>query len=340
MKPGVEAIGNRPILAIVVAAAALAALAAGALAMPPIEFAGSRPARASDACVVPLPDDAPIAGAKADSLIALDPLEEVEYRTRYDLFDVDLDGDGEPEQIAQAYRYAPAGFYTRAWWGVYSKGRLDQVLFWSRAEERSRISRMSPPESLRDGADSLGFFHSIPEFFPAVDVTPHDDITGDGRPETVVWMVGRTMNLPLVQGSVAPIVLSPSGDAIRPVYRGMVLMARYLAPVKGDTTRTEGVCAARAFRLHARAQKAGGPADLLLEPFRIEGEDAICAALRKDDRGALLRDPDEFFPPKTMDASATVPPDWILIPFEGKEYGGYRFVGAGGKTGGQGGGSR
>ena len=60
------------------------------LALPPISFAGGRPAKATEKPVIPLPELAPLPPAKADSIILAISGGEKYPETRYDIFDVDL----------------------------------------------------------------------------------------------------------------------------------------------------------------------------------------------------------------------------------------------------------
>ncbi len=311
------------------AVVALGILAGGSIvrggpALPPVEFAGSRPARPSEPPAIPLPDRAPLPGGKADSLILALSGGKHYPETRYDLFEVDLDGDERPETIAQISRITNLGFYSRCWWGIYSKGRLDQVLYWNRPDERTRISRIRPPESLRDQADSLSFLHSIPEFFPAVDVTRYADLTGDGRSEIAVWMAGRALNVGIVQGALTCLILSPGPDGIHEVFRAPLLMIRNTKAPPGAATKT--ICVTSAFRLRARDRRAGGAKDLVLEPWRPDmPPDTLCRTLGFDERD-LPHDPDLWFPLKPLAGGASVSPDWLVSQWDGTRFGGYRFV--------------
>lgn len=309
----------------------VAALAAGDSAwsgpnLPEISFAGSqapRWANPDDDCPLPFPPDAPIAGTKADSLIVLLSGGKQYPETRYDLFQVDLDNDDRPEEIAQVSRITAAGFHSRCWWGVYSRGQRDQVLFWSRATERTSIGRMRRPGSLRDKADTLSFMHSIPEFFPAVDVVKFADLTGDGKPEIVVWMAGRALSVGNIQGMITPLILSATSDSIREVFRGTLLFVRH-SKAPPDYPK-DTYCGVTSFRLHSRLRHAAGPLDLLIEPWLPTADkDSLCLLL--GDERNLPHDPDVWFPLRPLPPDAPIPQDWMVSRWDGRRYGGYWFV--------------
>jgi hypothetical protein len=289
----------------------------------PIQFCGSRPARPTEPPWIPLPEKAPLTLAQADSVIRAKAGGAIWPQNRYDIFEVDLDGDGTNEQIAQVARITPLGYYSETWWGVYAGGKLNQVLYWFYAEERSRIARIPRPTSLRDKADSLGFQSSVPEFYPAVDVTSCGDITGDGKPEIVVWMIGRIAQNPTVRAFMSPAILSPGASGLDQIFRGNLILAQRKGVVRGK----EGVpeCRAVSFRLRTRIRKAGGARDLLLEPWMPISPDSLCMSGWVDERG-LPHDPDQWMPVAPLGPRDPVPPNWVISRWEDGKYGGYWFV--------------
>jgi hypothetical protein len=307
-----------PALAIMVA---LAWADRPSFALPPISFSGGRPAKINEQPVIPLPDLAPLPPAQADSIIVAISKGEKFPETRYDIFDVDLDDDGKPEQIAQITRITAAGWPNRSWWGVYAGGRLDQVVYWNYPEQRENISKIQFPGSFRDSADSLGFVQSVPEFYPASDIVKYADLTGDGKPEYVVWMVGRATTPSRGTGLICPVILSPTPDGYKEVFRTWTTFV--VCRVTGPGQRSyEATCR----RLHTRTRKTGLGMDLLLEKVALPVKpDSLCRLVGQDER-FLPRDPDEWMPLKPMASSAPVPKDWMIARWDGVTYQGLQFV--------------
>ena len=291
--------------------------------VPPIQFCGSRVARPTEPPWIPLPEKAPLTLAQADSVIREKAGGAIWPSNRYDLFSVDLDGDGTMEQIAQVARITSMGYYSECWWGVYAGGGLRQILYWFYAEERTRLAKYPRPVSLRDRADSLGFQSAVPEFYPAVDVTSIGDITGDGKPEIVVWMIGRVAQAPTVKTFMSPVILSPGPDGLRDVFRGNVILAQRKGVYKGQGGTPE--CKAFAVRLHTRVRRAGGPRDILMEPWMPIPADSLCMAGWVDERD-LPHDPDQWMPATAIGPSDPVPGNWIVSRWEDGKYGGFWFV--------------
>ena len=307
-----------PALAILLA---LAVADRPSFALPPISFSGGRPAKIGEQPVIPLPELAPLPPAKADSIIVAISNGEKYPQTRYDIFDVDLDDDGKPEQIAQVARISSAGWFSRCWWGVYAGGRLDQVVYWNYNEQRDNISKIGIPQSFRDGADSLGFLQAVPEFYPAVDIVKYADLTGDGKPEYVVWTIGRVATPSRGTGLVCPVVLSPTPDGFREIFRTWTTFV--VCRVTGPQQRAyEATC----YRIHTRPGKTAGGLDLLLEEVAAPAPaDSMCRMVGLEER-LLPRDPDEWMPLKPMAASAPVPKEWMIARWDGVTYQGLQFV--------------
>ena len=293
------------------------------LALPPLEFMGSRAPSASEPPVVPLPEGGPLPAAAVDSIIVDVDHQPGGATTRYDIFVVDLDGDGNPEKIVQIVRVTSAGIYSRCWWGIYAGGRLDQVLYWSYPEQRTRLSRLASPGLRRDAADSLGFIGSVPEFLPAQDILSYADLTGDGRPEIVVWMMQGARTFVDAQAVLAPAILSPMPDGFKTIFRTYLLRTR--TPRSPSPASGRRPCSALSFRLHTRARRAGGPLDLLLEPWGPLPPDSLCVLSLLDERD-VPHDPDEWMPLKPMLADAAVPEDWLISRWEGDHFGGLWLV--------------
>ncbi len=291
--------------------------------IPTIQFCGSRPARPAEPPWIPLPEDKPLTILQADSLIQAKAGTAMWPQNRYDLFDVDLDGDGTSERIAQVARITSMGYYSECWWGVYGGGKLSQVLYWFYAEERSRLAKYPRPENLRDKADSLGFQSGVPEFYPAVEIVSCGDITGDGASEIVVWMIGRMAQSPTVRTFMSPVILSPGPDGLVPVFRGNSLLTSRRGVLRGKEGTPE--CRALAFRLHTRVRKAGGPRDILLEPWMPVPPDSLCMAGWVDERD-IPHDPDQWMPVAAIGPDEKVPPDWVISRWETGKYGGFWFV--------------
>jgi hypothetical protein len=313
---------SRWILIVVVVVVAVALGDRPSFALPEFSFANSRPAKATEEPVIPLPNLAPLPPSQADSLMVPNADGQRFPETRYDIFDVDLDDDGKPEQIAQIVRISAGGFYSRAWWGIYAGGKLDQVLYWAYPEERERLRNYPIPMSLRDRADTLSFKQNIPEFYPAVDIVKLGDLTGDGKSEIVIWMTGRAVSPAKGQGVVCPAVISPTPQGYKEIFRSQTVVAvcERLTPEKPKWARS--TC----FRIHSRLRKAGGALDLLLEPLTpATSPESLCKLVKLDER-QLPHDPDEWMPPKPMGANAPVPKDWIISRWDGTRYGAYWFV--------------
>ena len=291
--------------------------------LPPIEFCGSRVARPIEPPWIPLPESAPLSVAQADSVIREKAGVAIWPQNRYDLFSVDLDGDGEFEQIAQIARVTSLGYYSECWWGVYGGGGLRQVLYWFYAEERTRLAKYPRPGTLRDRADSLGFQAAVPEFYPAVDVTSCGDITGDGKPEIVVWMIGRIAQAPTVKAFMSPVILSPTPDGLRQVFRGNTILAQRRGTYRGQGGTAE--CKALALRIHTRVRRSGGPRDILMEPWMPVSPDSLCMAGWVDERG-LPHDPDQWMPAAALGPDDPIPGDWIVSRWEDGKYGGFWFA--------------
>lgn len=310
--------------ALLAAAIALACGAEPAHALKPIEFAGSRQAGPSDrAPIVPLPLKGPLSFETADSIIVI--LEDARQRSKilYDLFDVDLDGDGAPEKIAQTAVVTLLGYYGECWWGVYKNGYRDQILYWSYPEERTRLSRFPRPERLRDRADSLGFLSSVPEFYPAVEIVECGDLTGDGRSEIAVWLAGRVANNATVRGFLSPVILSPKEDRIAEVFRSILLYTQRTGLKKGDPGKAP--CIVSGFRLYSRIRSSDGARDLVMEPWIPLPPDTLCMGPWLDARG-LPHDPELWMPVGGIPSNAPIPDDWIIAKWDGNRYGEFRFV--------------
>jgi hypothetical protein len=294
--------------------------------VPPIQFAGSRPARPSDELPIPVfPDAGPVEQAKVDSMLTVSN-NPGEYPTsRYTVFEVDLDADGANEQIVQLARITERRNYSRAWWGIYQGGHLEQLLFWNSGEERTRIGEIRPPESFRDAADSLTFVSSIPEFFPAVDVVTFGDLTGDGQAEIVVWMAGRAFAPSKVQGVLVPLILSPSPEGLREVFRVNLVHTLVLGekPVAMGLPR----CVATSFRLRTRYRSTTRASDLLLEPWTLVPADSLCNAVLYDER-LIPHDPDVWMPIQPLQPEESVPDEWVVSRWDGTMFGGLWFAGA------------
>jgi hypothetical protein len=294
-------------------------------ALPPIEIFGSRAPSAKEAPVVPFPANGPLKVATADSIIAaVVDLEENGPRTRYDTFDVDLDGDGTPEEIAQVARITTAGVYSRCWWGIYAGGKLDQVLYWIYSEQKTRLARLPhPQEPPLDGADSLSVMQSIPEFFPLVDAVACGDITGDGRPETALWMLSAFRQPDLIQSILAYAILSPVADGPpKVVYRGHAL---YTAGARSVANGPIAACLARGYRVHTRMRSSGMTTDILLEPWLPMAADSLCDLPRINEI-LVPHDPDAWMPPFTMSPTAPIPGSWMISRWDGEGFGPLRFV--------------
>jgi hypothetical protein len=290
-------------------------------ALPPISFAGGRPARITEQPLIPLPEDAPLSPAKADSIILAHSTGERFPETRYDVFDVDLDDDGKPEQIAQVAWITSTGSFALCWWGVYAGGKIDQVILWNYNEMKDRISDMQAPASFRDSADSLSFHQAVPEFYPALDIVKYGDLTGDGKPEIVVWMVGRFATQTRWTGVVCPVILSPTPNAYKEIYRGRTAFVdcKTVGPGKRNSR-------SRFYRISSRLKKSGGPLDLLLEPRTVKASnDSLCKAVWLDER-MLPNNPDEWMPTKPIGASVPVSKDWMITRWDGDHFGGLQFV--------------
>jgi hypothetical protein len=306
----------------------LALTAAGAMPqrcsgeIPPIQFCGSRPARPVEPPWIPLPESRPLTIVQADSVIQAKVEASAWPRNRYDIFEVDLDGDGVPEQIAQVARLTIMGYYSQCWWGIYGGGKRIQILYWFYPEERAQLAKLARPRAFRDEADSLGFESALPEFSPAVDVVSCGDITGDGAPEVVVWMLGRIASSPTVRTSMAAVILSPGPQGLMQAFRANTLVtSRSVVPGREETLE----CQATAFRLHNRISRAGGARDLLLEPWLPEPPDSLCMAGWLDERD-VPHDPDQWMPVAAMGPDDAIPPDWIISRWVGGKYEGFRFV--------------
>lgn len=294
--------------------------------VPPIEFAGSRAARPSDELPLPvLPDSGPLPQAKVDSMLAVSNNPGEYPTTRYTVFDVDLDGDRSNEQIVQIARISERRNYSRAWWGIYQDGKLARVLFWSSGEERQRISQIQPPASFRDEADSLTFYSAVPEFFPAVDIVTYGDLTGDGREEIVVWMAGRGFAVGVVRGGLVPVILSPTEEGLREVFR---VNLAYIHVV-GKEAVAKGVpeCTVRSFRLRTRYRSTTSVSDLLLEPWSPLPADSICTATLYDER-LIPHDPDAWMPIAPLQPEEAIPDEWMVSRWDGTRYGGLWFAGS------------
>lgn len=291
------------------------------LALPPISFSGSRPAGINEKTVIPLPEFAPLSPEKADSIIVAISKGEKYPETRYDIFDVDLDDDGAAEQIVQIARISSAGWFSRCWWGVYAGGKLDQVISWTYNEQRDNIAKIGIPESFRDSADSLGFIQAVPEFYPAVDIVKFADLTGDGKPEYVVWTIGKVANPTRGVGLVCPVILSPTPSGYTEIFRTWTTFV--VCRVTGPGQRTyETTCR----RIHSRPRKSAAGYDLLLEEVAAPAKpDSMCRLVGVNEN-LLPHDPDEWMPPKPMAAGARVPKDWIIAPWDGVSYQGFQFV--------------
>jgi hypothetical protein len=313
-------------LLILVAGACIVVPSLAGAEVPAIEFAGSRPARPSDDLPISVfPDEGPLERAKVDSMltVANDP---GEYpTTRYAVFPVDLDADGESEEIVQLARISERRNYSRAWWGIYQGRRLARLLFWSAGEERARIAQIRRPESIRDAADSLAFVSSIPEFFPAVDVVTYGDLTGDGHAEIVVWMAGRAFAPGKVQGVLVPLILSPGPEGLREVFRVNLLHARVL----GEKTVARGLpeCTVSSYRLRTRYRSTTRSSDLLLEPWSPVPADSVCRAVLYDER-MIPHDPDAWMPIRPLEPEEAVPDGWMVSRWEETGFGGLWFAGA------------
>lgn len=304
--------------------AALVALAAAdrpSFALPPITFSGGRPATIKERSIIPLPELAPLSPAKADSIILVISNGEKYPETRYDIFDVDLDDDGKMEQVVQIVRITTAGWFARCWWGVYAGGHLDQVVYWSYGEQRENIAKIQVPETFRDSADSLGFQQAVPEFYPAVDIVKYSDLTGDGRPEYVIWTIGRATTLNRGTGLVCPVILSPGPDGYKEIFRTWTTLVT--CTVTGPGQRAyKTTCS----RIHCRPQVGGAGVDLLLENVAAPAPaDSMCRMVKLEER-LLPHDPDEWMPLKPMVASAPVPKNWMIARFDGMNYEGLQFV--------------
>jgi|GEM_PF-3069643 len=293
-------------------------------ALPPIEFLGSRPPRANEPPLVPFPPNEPLKVAVADSIITTSiDLEVPGPHTRYDIFDVDLDGDGVPEQIAQIARITTVGVYARCWWGIYSGGGLDQVLYWSYAEQKALLTRWPrPQEPPRDAADSLSVMSSIPEFFPLVDAVNCGDLNGDRRPETVLWMMSAFRQMDMVQSILAFAVVSPTPDRVKTIYRGHAL---YTMGLRVKDRRAPARCIARGYRIHLRARAQGSIQDILFEPWLPLPADSLCS-LPLQNELFIPHDPDVWMPPVTMPPRAKIPGDWMISRWENDGYTRLRFV--------------
>lgn len=294
-------------------------------ALPPIEIYGSRQPRANEVPVVPLPTDRPLSIATADSIIAAAvDLEENGPRTRYDIFNVDLDGDGVPEEIAQVARITTAGVYSRCWWGIYAGGKLDQLLYWIYGEQKTRLAGLPHPQRPPvDGADSLSVVQSVPEFLPIVDAVGCGDLTGDGRSETVLWMLSAFRQPNLVQSVLAYAILSPAaGGSPRMIYRGHAL---YTAWHRSPTPGPVPLCIARGYRIHTRMRSDETGTDLLLEPWLPMSADSLCGLPRINEL-FIPHDPDAWMPPFTMSSTAPVPATWMISRWEGEQYGPLHYV--------------
>lgn len=294
--------------------------------IPPIQFAGSRSARPSDELPIPVfPDEGPLEQARVDSMLTQQNNPGEYPVTRYGVFSVDLDQDGVQEQIVQLARITERRNYSRAWWGIYQGGHLDQLLFWSSGEERARIGEIRPPESFRDAADSLTFVSSIPEFFPAVDVVTYGDLTGDGKVEIVVWMAGRAFAPGKVQGVLVPLILSPGPEGLREVFRVNLLHTLVL----GEKLVAHGLpkCTAVSYRLRTRFRSTTNASDLLLEPWTLMPADSICTAVLYDER-LIPHDPDAWMPIQPLRAEERIPNEWMVSRWDGAKFSGLWFAGA------------
>jgi hypothetical protein len=311
----------RPILSALAVIAALSWADRPSSALPPILFSGGRPPKTNERPPIPLPETGPLPSAKADSIITAQSTGKKYPETRYDIFDVDLDGDGKPEQIAQVVIISMAGWFTQCWWGVYAGGKLDQAVYWNYPEQRDLISTLTLPESFRDSADSLGFQQSIPEFFPAADIVKYGDLTGDGKPEYILWTIGRAVTPRRGTGVVCPIVLSPTPEGLKAIFRTNTVFVNCTAFGKGERSYT-----ANCYRFHTRSRKTGGALDLLLEKVASPTRpDSMCNIVALDER-LLPHDPDEWMPLKPMAATAAIPKDWMIAQWDGTAYRGLRFV--------------
>ncbi|MDM7914233.1 MAG: hypothetical protein ACE15D_17195 [Candidatus Eisenbacteria bacterium] len=303
---------------------------AGAGAIPPIDFPGARQLSSGELAApetappVPLPEDAPLSFARADSVIAILDADPKNPRTRYDLFPIDLDGDGTTETIAQVARIAAIGVYSRAWWGVYGEGARSQVLFWSQADERKLLSRLRPPDVLANAADSLAFFGTLPEFQPAIEMTSVGDLDGDGRSEIGVLLAGRRQ-FRTSRGALIWVLLSPRGDRVEEIFRTRILQVDHARGHEG----APDFCAARGFRVLRRpASATGEPVELLLEPWLPQPPDSLCSTMIRLDERSFPSDPQEWMPGEPVPASQPLPPGSFTVDWDGSRYSRFEIANA------------
>ncbi|MBM3286150.1 MAG: hypothetical protein FJY88_02205 [Candidatus Eisenbacteria bacterium] len=314
----------RSVRFLVIASSALAALAfcRTARALEPFSFANARPARLDEVPPIPIPEEGPLSYQEADSLIQAISGGEKYPETRYQIFDVDLDADGDQEQVVQLARVAQPGIFSRAWWGVYEGGRLDQMLFWNRGIERAAVEKLRVPMSFPNAADSLTFVTSVPEWFPATDVVEYGDLTGDGKSEIVIWMLGATRQMRMGTGVFAPLILSPTPEGLREVFRTYALYVRCTALDPNGTREY----VRKALRLHVRQRKSSPACDIVMEPFVPSvSPDTLCKRLGLDERD-LPRDPDEYMPLKRIAPDAKIPGDWFISRWDGSKFGPFKFA--------------
>jgi hypothetical protein len=305
-------------------AAAFAISVPDARAFPSFDLMGAREPGPNEVPLIPFPVNGPIAVMKADSIIRTSiDLEENGPKTRYDIFPVDLDGDGVPEQIVQVARITTAGVYSRCWWGIYVGGKLDQVRYWWYSEQRTRMTRLPhPTEPPKDGADSLSVLQAMPEFFPLVDAVNCGDLTGDGREEVALWHLSAFRQTNFVQSVLVCSIVSSEPDGLKLIYRGHAL---YTAGVRELIRGPISGCYAACFRTHKRARVDGKALDLVLEPFVPMSTDTICGIPLLNEL-FLPHDPAKFMPQDVLPARDKIPGKWMIARYQDGAYLPLRYV--------------